>query len=147
MFTAQSIDQSHYSSTVMLPSLDRFNKPIRYSYCINKILYILCSLHYSHLFVVVTTNKDLTPSQVPNNDLVSYSSESVNMYITTVVRNMSGDQWEKEIVIGNMSNYTHNQVMYYNAPLDKDNIYYIFVRAYAYSHNESVSGSTKTSNT
>ena len=106
-----------------------------------------CCLYYRHLFVVVTTNKDLTPSQVPDGDLVGYSSELVNMYVTTVVRNMSGDQWEKEIVIGNMSNYTHDQVMYYNAPLDKDNTYYIFVRAYAYSHNESVSVSTKTSNT
>ena len=102
-----------------------------------------CSLRYSHLFVVVTTNESLIPSQVPNENLTSYSSASMNMYITAVVRNMSGDQWEKEIVIGNNSNNTHNQVMYRNAPLNKENTYYVFVRAYADSHSPSVSVSSK----
>ena len=99
-----------------------------------------CFLSHSHLFVVVTTNGRVIPSQVSNDDLKSYSSESLNMYITTVVRNMSGDQWEKELVIGNKSNYTHDdQVKYYNAPLNKGNTYYLFVRAYAYDHTDSVS--------
>lgn len=97
------------------------------------------SLHYRHLFVVVTTDENLIPSQVPDDDLVDYSSASMNMYITAVVRNMSGDQWEKEIVIGDNSNDTHDQVTYYNVPLDKENTYYVFVRAYAYSHTQSVS--------
>ena len=83
------------------------------------------------------------PSQVPDDDLVGYSSASMNMYITAVVRNMSGNQWEKEIVIGDNSNDTHNQVMYRNAPLNKENTYYVFVRAYAYSHSPSVSVSSK----
>ena len=140
MFETQSIDESHYSSTVMLPSLDKFNKPIGY------VMYLYTDIDYAmshrHLFVVVTTNNSLIPSQVPDRNLAGYGSETMNMYITAVVYNMSGDQWDKEIVIGNKSNYTHGQVMYYNAPLDKDNTYYIFVRAYAYSHNESVSVSS-----
>ena len=75
---------------------------------------------------------------VPDRELVSFNESDRMMYITTVVRNMSGDQWEKEIVIGNRSNYTLAGKRYYNAPLNKDNTYYLFVRAYAYSHNDSV---------
>ena len=94
---------------------------------------------YSHLFVVVTTDENVIPSQVSDDKLARHS-ESVNMmYITAVVRNMSGDQWEKEIVIGNKSNSSYNEVLYYNAPLDKQLTYYTFVRAYAYSHSASVS--------
>ena len=143
MFTTQSIDQLHYSSTVMLPSLDRFNKSIRYFYHTNKYIFVSCSLHYSHLFVIVTINENLMPSQVPDDDLVGYSCASMNMYITAVVHNMGGDQWEKEIVIGDNSNDTHDQVMYRNTPLDNENTYYVFVRAYAYSHSQSVSVSNK----
>ena len=139
MFEAQSIDDSHFSSTVMIPSLDKFNKPIRYVFVLTQTLIVLF-LSRSRLFVVVTTDGDVRPSQVSNDDLKSYSSGSLNMYITAVVRNMSGDQWEKELVIGNKSNYTDDdQVKYYNAPLDKERTYYIFVRAYAYDHTESVS--------
>ena len=88
----------------------------------------------------------MIPTQVPDDNLVRHS-ESVNMmYVTAVVYNMSGDQWEKEIVIGNKSNFTHNNAAYYNAPLDKDLSYYIFVRAYAYSHNKPVSLPIKINN-
>jgi len=87
----------------------------------------------------VTTNQNLVPSQVPDGDLVGHSVSGNLTYITAVVRNMSGDQWEKEIVIGDKSNYDYDGVTYYNAPLDKDLTYYTFVRAYAYSHNASVS--------
>ena len=88
----------------------------------------------------MTTNGSLLPSQVPDDKLDNYDSgRLLNMYITTVVRNMSGDQWEKVLVIGNRNNFTHDQVKYYNAPLNKDNTYYLFVRAYAYDHTESVS--------
>ena len=88
----------------------------------------------------MTTNQSLVPSQVPDDGLVSYNGGSVNtVYVTAVVLNMSGDQWEKEIVIGDETIDSHNGVTYYNAPLDKDHEYYMFVRAYAYSHNKSVS--------
>ena len=91
-----------------------------------------------HLFVVVTTDGATVPTRVPDNDLVSFSESDRLMYITTVIRNMSGDQWEKMIVIGNGSNTTEAGKMYYNAPLDKSLTYYMFVRAYAYSHTDSV---------
>ena len=97
------------------------------------------SLHYSHLFVVLTTNQNLLPSQVSDDDLVSHSKSANMMYITAVIHNMSGDQWEKEIIIGDESNDVYDGVIYYNAPLNKDLTYYTFVRAYAYSHNASVS--------
>ena len=88
----------------------------------------------------MTTDSNLDPSQVPDDELGSYNSGSVNtMYVTAIVRNMSGDQWEKELVIGDGTIDPHNGVNYYNAPLDKDHEYYMFVRAYAYSHNKSVS--------
>ena len=76
--------------------------------------------------------------EVPDTELVSFTESDRMMYVTTVVRNMSGDQWEKNIVIGNGSNFTLAGKKYYNAPLDKNNTYYIFVRAYAYSHSDSV---------
>ena len=131
----------------MLPSLDNFNKPIRYLYIGQIIYHILSySLHYSHLFVVVTSNKNVIPTQVPDDNLVGHSGSVNMMYVAAVVQNLSGDQWEKKIVIGDKSNYTHDNSIYYNAPLDKDLSYYIFVRAYAYSHNESVSLPIKMNN-
>ena len=88
----------------------------------------------------MTTSKDLVPSQVPDDELVSYTCGLVNtMYVTAVVYNMSEDQWEKELVIGDETIDSHNGINYYNVPLDKDVTYYIFIRAYAYSHNKLVS--------
>ena len=87
---------------------------------------ILC---YSHLFVVVTTKQSIVPYQVPDSDIVSYN-ESVNMYVTTVVSNLTGDQWRREIVIGDGGSYHYDGIIYYNAPLIKGNAYYSFVRAY-----------------
>ena len=88
-------------------------------------------LCYSHLFVVVTINQSVIPYQVADSDLVSYN-ESVNMmYVAAVVRNMSGDQWIKRIVIGDGSSYHYNGTIYYNAPLIKGNVYYAFMRAYS----------------
>ena len=81
----------------------------------------------------------MIPTQVPDDDLVRHSGSVNMMYVTAVVWNMSRDQWEKEIVIGNKSNYFYNEELYYNAPLDKELTYYAFVRAYAYSHNAAVS--------
>ena len=79
------------------------------------------------------------PMEVPDAELVSFTESDRMMYITSVVRNMSGDQWEKNIVIGSGSNSTlPGGKKYYNAPLNKNNTYYIFVRAYAYSHSDSV---------
>ena len=97
-------------------------------------------IHYSHLFVVVTTNKDLVPTQVPDDELFNFNCGSVNtMYVTAIMGNISGDQWEKEIVIGDETIDSHNGITCYNAPLDKDLTYYVFIRAYAYSHNKTVS--------
>ena len=88
----------------------------------------------------MTTNKDLVPTQIPDDELVNYNCGSVNtMYVTAIVGNMSGDQWEQEIMVGDETIDSHNGVTYYNAPLDKDLTYYVFIRAYAYSHNKSVS--------
>ena len=86
----------------------------------------------------MTTNKDLVPSQVPDDELVSYNGVNT-MYVTAIVSNIRGDQWEKEIVVGDDAIDSHNGVTYYNVPLDKDLTCYIFIRAYAYSHNKSVS--------
>ena len=88
----------------------------------------------------MTTNKDLVLTQIPDDELVNCDCGSVNtMYITAVVGNMSGDQWEQQIVIGDETIDSHNGVTYYNAPLDKELTYYVFIRAYAYSHNKTVS--------
>ena len=88
----------------------------------------------------MATKKDLVRTQVPDNELVNFNCGSVNaMYVTAIVGNISGDQWEQEIVIGDETIDSHNGVTYYNAPLDKDLTYYIFIRAYAYSHNKIVS--------
>ena len=131
----QSIDQSHFSSTVNLSSLDIDSNVIRYvSTCtFNKIILTLylhyIILCYSHLFVVVTTKQSIVPSQVPDSDIVSYN-ESVNMYVTAVVSNLTGDQWKRELVIGDGSSYHYDGIIYYNAPLIKGNTYYSFVRAY-----------------
>ena len=87
----------------------------------------------------MTTDQTTVPIQVPDSNLVSYSESDKKMYVTAVVRNMSGDQWEKKIVIGNGGNITEAGINYYNAPLNKDNTYYLFVRAYAFNHSDSVS--------
>ena len=86
----------------------------------------------------MTTDQNIIPYKVPDNDLVNYN-ESVKMYVTAVVYNASGDRWEKKIVIGNGNMYNYKGMMYYNAPLDKSFVYYSFVRAYSYNHNDSVS--------
>ena len=87
----------------------------------------------------MTTDQSIIPSKVPDNDLVDYNESMNNMYVTAVVYNASGDRWEKEIVIGNGSMYDLNGMVYYNAPLNKSFVYYSFVRAYSFNHNDSVS--------
>ena len=87
----------------------------------------------------MTTDQNIIPSKVPDNDLVNYNESVNNMYVTAVVYNASGDRWEKDIVIGNGSMYDLNGMVYYNAPLSKSFVYYSFVRAYSYNHNDSVS--------
>ena len=52
------------------------------------------------------------------------------MYVTAVVSNLTGDQWKREIVIGDGNSYHYDGIIYYNAPLIKGNTYYSFVRAY-----------------
>ena len=94
-----------------------------------------------HLFVVVTTDNNTEPSQIPDNKLVSFTDPLRDtIYIAMVVRNMSGDQWEKMILLG-AGNITMSVdgSSYYNAPLDREKTYFTFVRAYAYDHNDSVS--------
>ena len=87
---------------------------------------------------MVTTDKNVLPSEVPDSDLVAYKLPSV-MYVAAVVHNMSGDQWEKMLVLGNESVSENNGVRYSNVLLNRDYIYYTFVRAYAYKHTPSVS--------
>ena len=88
-------------------------------------------LCYSHLFVVVTTDQSVIPYQVADSDLVSYNESMNMMYVVAVVSNISGDQWIKRIVIGDGSSYHYNGMIYYNAPLIRGNVYYLFVRAYS----------------
>ena len=107
------------------------------------------------MFVVVTTNNETTPSQIPDSDLVSYGDlgssgafvsyggivgdKSSIMYVAAVLNNKSGDLGEKMLVLGNESISTVGDKEYYNAPLDRRCTYYTFVRAYADNHNASVS--------
>jgi len=95
-------------------------------------------LCYSHSFVVVTTDQSVIPYQVPDSDLVSYNKSKM-MYVAAVVCNFNGDQQEKEIIIGDGSSYIYNGIMYYNAPLNKEVTYYLFVRAYSFNNFTSVS--------
>ena len=108
-------------------------------------------LHCSHLSVVVTTNNETTPSQIPDSDLVSYGDlgsfsalagyggivgdKSSIVYVAAV---LNGDLGEM-LVLGNESISTVGDKEYYNAPLDRQLTYYTFVRAYADNHNVSVS--------
>jgi len=98
---------------------------------------------HRHLFAVVTTDNNTEPSQIPDNELVSFDdSLKKMMYIAVVVHNMSGDQWEKMVVLGGRNVTTSvDGSSYYNAPLKRENTYYTFVRAYAYDHNDRVSSS------
>ena len=89
------------------------------------------------MFVIVTTDGDLIPDQVPDSDLVSYSISGA-MYVA-VVYNMNEHELVNKTVIGSKSNYQYNGITYYNAPLMKDNAYYSFVRAYLFNHTKSVS--------
>jgi len=115
---------------------------------------------YSYLFVVVTTNNETSPSQIPDNTLVSYS-EAVStgagagashgamvggdtpplMYVAAVLSNKNGDLEEKMLVLGDESISRNGDKEYYNAPLDREHVYYTFIRAYANNHTDSVSHS------
>ena len=110
-------------------------------------------LHCSHLSVVVTTNNETTPSQIPDSDLVSYGDlgsfsalagyggivgdKSSIMYVAAVLNGDLG----KMLVLGNESISRVGDKEYYNAPLDRRCTYYTFVRAYADNHNATVSTS------
>ena len=119
--------------------LARYSNYSTHSNKLINLLFLHIYLFYSHLVVVVTTDQSVIPYKVPDNDLLSYNESMNNMYVTAVVYNASGDQWEKKIVIGNGNMYNYKGMMYYNAPLDKSFVYYSFVRAYSYNHNDSVS--------
>jgi len=123
--------------------------------------FILCCLHCSHLFVVVTTNNKTQPSQIPDENLKSYgeavatspgavagasyagvltgeTSDDI-LYVAAVVAGTSGDLGGMVFVLGNGSMSEDSDKEYYNAPLDRECTYYTFVRAYASNHSPSVS--------
>ena len=83
---------------------------------------------------------NVTPSLIPDSDLVSYS-ESIGhtMYVAVVKDNTIEDQWEKTVILGNGNTSTWNGKTYYNSPLSKGVSYHIFIRAYAASHFDMVS--------
>ena len=111
---------------------------------------------YSHLFVVVTTNNKTSPSQIPDDDLGSYNNfdagagagasyggivgiKSPILYVAAVLSSMNGDLQEKMLMLGNESISEVDNKKFYNAPLDRECVYYTFIRAYADSHTDSVS--------
>ena len=112
--------------------------------------------------MVVTTNNKTQPSQIPDEELKSYS-EAVGtstgevagaiyagvltgdtsndiLYVAAVVAGTSGDLGGMMFVLGNGSMSNDDDKEYYNAPLDRVCTYYTFVRAYASTHSPSVSG-------
>ena len=113
-------------------------------YIIYRYLYFM--LH-RHLFVVVTTGNRTEPSQIPDNLLVNYDQSKNSTYVAVVVHNMSGDQWEKMLVLGggNITELVDSTTnpptikRYHNIPLVRGTTYFTFVRAYAYDHNDTVS--------
>ena len=108
--------------------------------------YLYFMLH-RYLFVVVTTNNRTEPSQIPDNLLVNYDQSKNSTYVAVVVHNMSGDQWEKMLVLGggNITELVDSTTnpstskRYHNVPLVRGTTYFTFVRAYAYDHNDTVS--------
>ena len=106
------------------------------------------------MFVVVTTNNETSPSQIPDDKLVSYNgfgagagasyggavgNKSPIVYVAAVLSRMYGDLREKMLVLGNESISEVSNKKFYNAPLDRECTYYTFIRAYADSHTDSVS--------
>ena len=112
--------------------------------------------------MVVTTNNKTQPSQIPDEELKSYS-EAVGtstgavagasyagiltgdtsddiLYVAAVVAGRGGDLGKMMLVLGNGSmSEDDDDKEYYNAPLDRVCTYYTFVRAYANNHSPSVS--------
>ena len=110
----------------------------------------------SRWVVVVTSDKTVTPSQIPDSNLLSYTesnllsytgsnllsyTESIVqiMYVAVVMVNTVEDQWEKSVTLGSGNTTTWNGRTFYNAPLRKDVSYYVFIRAYTTDHVDSVS--------
>ena len=89
--------------------------------------------------MVVTTNQSIKPNQVPDSDLVSYNKSVMNMMYVAVAFNLNKDQWKREIVIGDGKNYNYSGAKYFNAPLNKNFTYYLFLRLYHSNHTKSVS--------
>ena len=111
--------------------------------------------------MVVTTNNKTQPSQIPDENLKSYS-EAVGtstgavagasyagilsgetsddiLYVAAFVAGTSGDLGGMVFVLGNGSMSNDSDELYYNVPLDRKHTYYTFVRAYANNHSISVS--------
>ena len=102
----------------------------------------------SRWVVVVTSDKTVIPSQIPDSNLLSYTgsnllsyTESIGqiMYVAVVMVNTIEDQWEKSVTLGSGNTTTWNGRTFYNAPLRKDVSYYVFIRAYVVDHVDSVS--------
>jgi len=102
----------------------------------------------SRWVVVVTSDKTVIPSQIPDSNLLSYTgsnllsyTESIGqiMYVAVVMVNTIEDQWEKSVTLGSGNTTTWNGRTFYNAPLRKDVSYYVFIRAYTTDHVDSVS--------
>jgi len=111
--------------------------------------------------VVVTTNNKTQPSQIPDENLKSYSEAVATstgvvagasyagvltdetsddiLYVAAVVAGRGGDLGGMVFVLGNGSMSKDGDKKYYNAPLDRKRTYYTFVRAYANNHSISVS--------
>ena len=109
------------------------------------------------MFVVVTTNNETLPSQISDNNLISYNdfvrpgagagasiggivgNKSPILYVAAVLTDTNGDHREIMLILGTESVSKFGDKEYYNAPLDRECIYYAFIRAYANNHNTSVS--------
>jgi len=106
--------------------------------------------------VVVTTNNETIPSQVPDGDLIGYrdfgsagtgfnygalasDNQPSITYVAAAVHNISGDLGEKMLTLGIESITNVGNKTYYDAPLDRRCAYYTFFRAYADNHSPSVS--------
>lgn len=106
------------------------------------IVFLLC---YSHYYIVISLKLLEDTEVIQESELVSANQARRNtdlpIYVTASV---NYDNFHSNFTIGDRSDFTDpmSQRIFYNAPLQKQQQYYYFIRAYSKAHTIKVNCNT-----
>lgn len=124
--------------TVSMPQIDESSGPIRYK-AITLVLVTKCftMLSYRYYYIVVSLELLEDTKAIEESNLEARANTDLPFYVTASV---DYENFNSHFTIGDGSNSTDptSNSTFYNAPLQKQQEYYYFVRAYSRVHDHCI---------